>query len=354
MRASQRSAIAGALLSAVLFGASTPAAKVLLGTDVDPFLLAGLFYLGAGLGLRILQAIRRRTSQVSETPLAGRDWTWMAAIVLAGGVAGPALLMIGLQAVPASSSSLLLNLESVTTLLIAWIVFHEHVDYRLFAGAAVIVVAAVLLTWQPGTFTWQPGMLAIAGACVAWGIDNNLTRKLSSVDPLQTVQIKGLAAGSVNVALAFAHGATLPGPGFLVLAGLTGFIGYGLSLVLYTLGLRHLGAARTGAYFATAPFIGATIAVVVLHEPLTASLSVAGLLMGIGVTLHMLEDHAHVHVHEAIEHSHRHVHDEHHQHTHGPDDPPGDRHAHVHVHAELTHSHAHYPDIHHRHRHRAS
>jgi drug/metabolite transporter (DMT)-like permease len=337
-----------ALLSAVLFGASTPLAKVLLGEGTDPFLLAGLFYLGSGLGLSVVRLSRARTV---EAPLAKADWKWMAPVILAGGVAGPVLLMVGLQTMSASSAALLLNFESLATFAIAWIVFHEHTDRRLLTGAAAILAGAVLLSWRPGPHPLELGALAIIGACIAWGIDNNLTRKLSAADPVTIAQVKGLVAGVVNVALAFALGAAWPsGPGMLA-AMIVGFLGYGVSLVFFTLGLRHLGAARTGAYFATAPFIGAVLAVAMLGEPVTVQLTGAVLLMALGVGLHLTERHSHRHTHMATEHEHLHTHDEHHQYAHGPADPADAPHTHRHVHARQTHEHPHYPDIHHGHRH---
>jgi len=208
-----------------------------------------------------------------------------------------------------------------------------------------------LLSWQ-GRASFQWGALPIAGACVCWGIDNNLTRKLSSSDPMQIAMLKGLCAGMVNFMLALLHGAALPPVGTVLVVGVVGFLGYGVSLALFVLGLRDLGTARTGAYFSLAPFVGAVLAVVMLGEPLTAQLIVAGGLMGVGLWLHLAERHDHEHVHEALEHDHRHRHDEHHRHEHGPDVPAGEPHTHWHRHPPLVHRHPHYPDLHHRHGHR--
>jgi drug/metabolite transporter (DMT)-like permease len=195
------------------------------------------------------------------------------------------------------------------------------------------------------------GPLAIVGACLAWGLDNNLTRKVSLADPLQIVELKGLIAGPVNLALGFLAGGQVPGLTATVLAGLVGFLGYGVSLVLFVYALRHLGTARTGAYFSAAPFLGAVAALALLDEPLTIQLLVAGLLMALGVWLHLTEQHEHEHVHEPMEHVHPHVHDEHHQHVHTPDDPPGEPHTHAHRHEPLRHRHPHVPDMHHLHKH---
>ena len=341
-----------ALSSAVLFGASTPFAKLLLRDGVNPWLLAGLLYLGSGLGLSVILFGRRTlAARQREAPLHRVDLPWMALVVLCGGMVGPLLLMLGLATTSASSASLLLNLEGLATMAIAWLVFRENVDRRLLLGAAAILLGAILLSWRGGAQGLGIGSLAIAGACIAWGIDNNLTRKLSASDPLQITLIKGLVAGSVNFLLALATGAHLPGPTPLLIAGLIGFLGYGVSLVFFVLGLRYLGAARTGAYFSTAPFVGAVLAVAMFNEPVTTRLIVSGLLMAIGVYLHLAEGHSHEHTHEAMEHEHRHVHDEHHRHDHGPNDPPGEPHSHRHGHVPLTHSHPHYPDLHHRHGH---
>ncbi len=340
-----------ALLSALLFGASTPLAKLLLGA-IDPWLMAGLLYLGAGLGLAMLRlaqrALRRPTS---EAPLRIADLPWLIAVVLAGGVAGPLLLMFGLARTDAASASLLLNLEGLATMGLAWMVFREQVDRRLILGAFAIIAGAMLLSWDGQGVALDPGAMLIVGACLAWGIDNNLTRKLSSADPVQIAMIKGLAAGSANLVLAIGHGGVSANWAVIAAAMAVGFLGYGVSLVLFVLGLRHLGAARTGAYFSLAPFIGSTLAVAILAEPLTVRLLGAGALMAAGLWLHLAERHEHEHVHGPLEHEHRHLHDEHHRHAHAATDPPGEPHSHWHRHERLVHRHPHYPDLHHRHGH---
>ncbi|WP_287787599.1 DMT family transporter [Acidiphilium sp.] len=340
-----------ALASAALFGASTPFAKLLLGT-VDPWLLAGLLYLGSGIGLGLVQLARRPLGiGAAEAPLRRSDMPWLALVVLAGGVVGPVLLMFGLARTSAANAALLLNLEGLATMAIAWVVFRENVDGRILLGALAILAGAVLLSWQGGPAGVGWGALLIAGACLAWGIDNNLTRKLSGADPVQIAMLKGVAAGTVNLGLALAQGAVLPAPAMLLGAGLIGFVGYGVSLTLFVLALRHLGTARTGAYFSTAPFIGGALAVVLFGEPITARLLGAAVLMAIGLYLHLVERHDHEHAHEDMAHEHAHLHDEHHQHAHAPDDPPGEPHVHMHRHTRLVHRHAHYPDLHHRHEH---
>lgn len=345
-----RSGIAFALLSAVLFGASTPLAKLLLGS-VDPWMMAGLLYLGAGLGLWGARVFRGFIGlNAAETPLRRSDGGWLALVILTGGVLGPLLLMFGLARTEAAGASLLLNLEGLATMGIAWVVFRENVDRRLLLGAFAILGGAIILSWQ-GQASFQWGALLIAGACLCWGIDNNLTRKLSSADPIQIAMLKGLIAGTVNIGLALTNGAAFPTPGPLLAAGGIGFLGYGLSLALFVLGLRHLGTARTAAYFSLAPFVGAGLAVLMLGEPLSVKLLVAGGLMGLGLWLHLAERHDHEHTHKAIEHEHRHRHDEHHQHEHGLEAPPGEPHTHWHRHEPIVHRHPHYPDLHHRHRH---
>ncbi len=345
-----RAGIPLALLSAVLFGASTPFAKLLLGS-VDPWMMAGLLYLGAGIGLAAVQLSRAALRlPAAEAPLRRADLPWLGLVVLAGGVAGPLLLMLGLARTDAASASLLLNLEGLATMGIAWLFFRENVDRRLLLGAFAILAGAALLSWQGGASP-DRGAALIAAACLCWGIDNNLTRRLSSADPVRVAMFKGLVAGSVNLLLALAGGAALPPAGTLLAAGIVGFLGYGVSLALFVLGLRHLGTARTGAYFSLAPFVGATLAVPLLGEQPSATLLLAGGLMALGLWLHLSERHEHEHAHEAMEHEHRHRHDAHHQHAHGPDAPPGEPHSHRHRHAPMTHRHPHYPDLHHRHGH---
>jgi drug/metabolite transporter (DMT)-like permease len=343
-----------AILAAVLFGASTPFSKSLLG-QINPLLLAGLLYLGSGIGLTVWIGFQRLILRAKnqEAQLRLPDLPWLAAAILAGGVVAPVLLMQGLAVTPASSASLLLNLEGVFTALLAWFVFKENFDRRIMLGMGAILIGGVLLSWQsrpePG-IPW--GALGIVGACLGWAIDNNLTRKVSAADPAQVAAIKGLVAGTTNVWLAVSIGARLPSTTGLAAAGLLGFLSYGVSLTCFVLALRHIGTARTGAYFSTAPFIGALLSMIWLHEQVSFFLWIAGGLMVLGVWLHLTERHVHLHRHEPTTHEHLHWHDEHHQHVHAPTDPPGEPHSHVHRHEELIHSHRHYPDLHHRHGHK--
>ena len=338
-----------ALAAAGLFGASTPLAKSLLGSGIDPWLLAGLLYCGSGLGLGLIYALRNRDT--AEASLRRSDMPWLAGVVMFGGVAGPVLLMLGLARTSAASASLLLNLEGLATMAIAWWVFNEYVDRRLLLGAFAILCGAAVLSYQ-GTTAFGMGTWAIIAACIAWGIDNNLTRKVSASDPLQIAIAKGLVAGFVNIGLAFMRGAQWPSLLHIVEAMLIGFVGYGISVVAFVLALRKLGTARTGAYFSTAPFIGAVLAIFLLGEQGSLVLMISAALMAVGVYLHLTEKHEHTHLHNPLDHEHRHVHDAHHQHTHGPGEPADEPHSHLHHHLPITHRHPHYPDIHHRHGHK--
>lgn len=317
-------------------------------------MLAGLLYLGSGLGLSFIRLLRRRTSSgaIAEAPVSGAQWLWLGGAILLGGVIAPVLLMLGLSVAPASMASLMLNLEGVFTALLAWVVFHEHLGRRIALGMAAIAAGAVVLSWPEG-FAIQRlfGPLAITGAALAWALDNNLTRKVSLSDPLQIAMLKGLAAGGVNIALALSRGAAWPGLSSAAGAGLVGLFGYGVSLALFVAALRHIGAARTGAYYSLAPFIGAAVAIAGLGEPFTLRFAIAGILVASGVWLHLTERHVHPHGHGPLVHHHRHVHDPHHQHEHHGDEPAGEPHAHLHAHRPLKHSHPHYPDAHHRHGH---
>jgi drug/metabolite transporter (DMT)-like permease len=338
-----------ALGAAIFFGASTPLSKFLLGS-IDPWMLVGILYLAAGLGLLAVKIIRKGLRQeTAEAALTTGDYPWLAAVVIAGGLIGPLLLMFGLSRTTAGQTSLLLTLEGLATMGIAWLAFRENVDRRLLAGAAAILAGAAVLAWEGTGLSFDMGSLLIAGACLAWGIDNNLTRKISSADPVQIAMIKGLFAGVTNMTLAFSLGAAVPSPGLLAAGGVVGFFGIGVSLVMFMLALRHLGTARTGAYFSLAPFIGVLLAIMLLQEPVTARLLIAGALMAIGLAIHLAERHEHVHVHEELEHDHLHTHDEHHAHSHGSE--VTEPHSHRHRHEPLRHQHPHYPDLHHRHGH---
>lgn len=338
--------VAAALAAALLFGAATPLAKWML-DSVSPWLLAGLLYLGSGIGLTLY----RRLMRAPAVRIPRDELPWFAGAIAAGGIAGPVLLMIGLTGIPASGASLLLNAEGIFTALLAWFVFRENFDRRIALGMGAIAAGAVVLSW-PGEarFTGLWPALAVLGACFAWGVDNNLTRKISLADATWIAAVKGLVSGTVNLILALLLGAAMPALPHLAGAMLLGFLAYGVSLALFVVGLRHLGTARTGAYFSVAPFFGATLALL-MGEPATMRLLAAGALMALGTWLHLTERHEHAHVHEETWHEHEHVHDEHHQHEHDAPVAAGTRHRHPHAHQAQTHTHRHFPDAHHRHHH---
>lgn len=342
-----------ALGAAVLFGASTPFAKQLIGESTAvsfPFLLAGLLYLGSGLGLTILRLFRDKGWKSVNLP---RDeLSWLLGAIFFGGIIGPLLLMVGLSYTTAATASLFLNLESVLTAVLAWVVFRENADSRIVLGMILIVAGGAVLAWTGGqSSAFGIGPLALFGACLAWAIDNNLTRKVSASDAFFIAGSKGLVAGCVNTGLAFVLGATWPTLHLISSAMLIGFLGYGLSLVLFVLALRGLGTARTGAYFSTAPFVGAALSIVIFRETPTMTFWIATALMAVGVWLHLTENHIHDHEHAALNHEHEHRHDAHHQHIHAIDWDGIEPHTHSHQHAQLKHRHAHFPDIHHRHSH---
>jgi len=341
--------ILAGLAAAGLFGASTPFAKLLL-NGTGPWMLAGLLYLGSGLGLTLLALIRR-----SPETLAKADIPWLGAAIGFGGVLAPLLLMTGLRSTDGASASLLLTTEGLFTSALAWAAFRENIGPRIALGMGVITLGALTLAWtgEPSLSALGPPA-AILAACLCWGIDNNLTRKVSLSDPVKIAAAKGLVAGSVNLSLAISlAGDPLPAAGTLGLAALVGFLGYGVSLVLYVLSLRGLGSARAGAYFSTAPLLGALISLPLLGEQASFRLIIAALLMGWGLWLHLTERHEHSHDHPVTDHAHPHDHsDPHHAHDHHHgDETPDGPHSHSHHHAPLNHSHAHFPDAHHRHDH---
>ncbi len=339
--------VLAALGAAVLFGGGTPIAKWLL-SRINPWLLAGVLYVGSGLGLCLYRWVR----DAPAGKLLPGEWPWLAGAIVAGGVVGPVLLMFGLTGMPGSGASLLLNAEGVFTALLAWFAFRENFDRRIALGMVAIVAGTVVLSW-PGEARFSSAWpaLSILGACLAWGIDNNLTRKVSLADATWIAGIKGLTAGSVNLTLALLLGAKWPSLSNVAGAMVVGWLAYGVSLALFVVGLRHLGTARTGAYFSVAPFFGAMLAIPLLGEPVSQRFVIAASLMALGVWLHLTERHRHEHTHEALEHEHEHIHDAHHQHGHDESVPSGTKHRHRHRHEPLTHEHVHYPDVHHRHRH---
>lgn len=323
-----------ALGAALLFGASTPLAKLLTG-DLPPVLLAGLLYLGSGLGLALVRLVRDGGLKSPGVPL--NEWPWLLGAIVFGGVIGPVALMFGLRSTSGATASLLLNLEAVLTASIAWVVFKENADRRIAGGMLAIVAGGVALGWQTGSSlqTSGTGPALVGLACLCWALDNNLTRKVSASDALFIAGIKGLIAGSANTALAISMGAALPPLATLSATMAVGLLGYGISLVLFVLALRGLGTARTGAYFSTAPFLGVAVSLFVFPETTSWVFWMAAALMGLGVWLHLTERHIHEHLHEALEHEHTHEHDEHHQHAHGAGPCGSGPHSHRHTHLPL-------------------
>jgi drug/metabolite transporter (DMT)-like permease len=353
----KRSALVEALVAAVAFGVAAPLAKR-LGAELPPLALAGLLYLGAGLALLaagLVARAARRGERPREAPLERRDLPVLAAMIACGGVAGPVLLMVGLARLEGQAASLLLNLEVVLTALGAALAFHEHLGRRGAAAVGAVTLGAALLALRGGSEmagasgSWW-GALAVAGACAAWAADNNFSRLLSARDPMQVARWKALAAGAVSLALAALTSARLPPVRAIGAALAVGAVGYGASLVLYLRAQRGLGAARTAALFATAPFVGAAASLPLLGERPTLALGGAAALMALGAWLLATEHHEHTHRHESLAHAHLHTHDEHHQHVHTGDEGPAP-HSHPHVHAAIEHAHPHAPDLHHRHRH---
>ena len=343
----RRGAVLG-LLAAALFGVSAPISKRLL-AEVTPQVLAGLLYAGAGIGLSIARALR---PSAAEARLRRSDAVPLAAMIALGGAIGPVLMLVGLRRVTAVAGSLLLNLEAPFTILVALLLFREHLGRRGLLSAALILGGAAVLGFAPGHLRADlPGTLCIAGACLCWALDNNLTQRLTVRDPLTIVRLKALAAGGLNLAIGLAWGGRLPPAGIVLAALVLGSVSYGLSVLLDAHALRLVGAAREAAYFATGPFLGAIASTLILGEHIQALDAVAMAVMAAGVVVLVRERHSHQHTHDALEHDHIHVHDEHHAHEHAAGDPPGEPHTHVHRHAPLAHDHVHVSDLHHRHEH---
>ncbi|MBF0362047.1 MAG: DMT family transporter [Oligoflexia bacterium] len=351
-----------AILAALLFGASTPLAKITL-NNVDPWMLAGILYFGSGITILLIRSLNtyfsKNTLIASEASLTKSDWPWAAGATLFGGILGPGLLMSGLSLTTASHASLFLNFEGVFTSLLAWFVFKEHFDRRIALGMLFIIFGGITLSWPANsliTLNNIEGPLLISLASLSWAIDNNLTRKISACDPLQITILKSLVAGSCNIIISyFFYHSPLPGISSLAMATIIGAAGYGLSLICFILALRHIGTSRTGAYFSMAPFIGVVLSIIILSDSISLQFLIATALMLVGVGIHLSERHVHSHVHEEIEHDHNHDHlDPHHSHSHSNSSvkaPPEESHSHFHRHQPLAHSHPHYPDIHHRHKH---
>jgi drug/metabolite transporter (DMT)-like permease len=342
---------AAAIAAAALFGVTTPVAKWLL-EGASPLSVAGLLYLGSGIGLASWRLIQDRAWH--PTGLSRSDWLWLMVATVAGGVVAPVLLLTGLSRTDAATASLLLNLEAVCSALLAWLLFREATSRRIVWGFVAILLGGIVLAWPAGESVGSSGLsglLLISAACLSWGLDNNVTRKISGADPRVIASIKGLTAGVTNTILAVLMGAKWPASAYMATTLMLGFLGYGVSLVLFIVALRHLGTARTSAYFAAAPFIGTLLALLLFGQPLSLAFWPAIALMAIGVWLHVTEHHEHDHLHGPLTHSHAHEHDEHHQHDHSQEWDGEEPHTHEHQHGYLRHRHAHFPDLHHQHRH---
>lgn len=344
-----------ALAAAALFGISAPLAKLLL-KGVEPVMLAGLLYLGSGLGLLAfrLPGVSRRLGTGGEAPLRKADLGWLLGAILSGGIAAPILLMVSLRHMPAATASLLLNFEGVATVVLAGLLFREALGRRLWLAIALVTVASVLLSWDPAArVRLSVGALGILGACALWGLDNNLTRNIAGKDALAIAVAKGLVAGAFSFLLSLVLGARLPGFRFLLWGLLLGMFSYGISLLLFVRALRELGAARTSAFFGSAPFAGAVLSLFLFAPAVGIPFLAALPLMVLGAFLLLRERHSHRHAHARLEHEHRHRHaDGHHNHEH-PELPAEAtlEHAHRHAHDPVEHGHPHTPDLHHRHGH---
>lgn len=341
------------LLAALLFGASTPAAKVLL-SEFGPITLAGLLYLGAAFGIAPF-ARRGGDAGLRRRP---RELRLLAGAVVFGGVLGPVLLLAGLVRAPAGTTSLWLLLETVATTLLAAAFFREHVGVRAWIALAVILGGGIALAGPTGgAFAPDalPAFLLVALACVCWGFDNNWTALIGGFTPAQTTLVKAAVAGSVNLGIGLLVEPPHPGPagwGALATALLVGALAYGASIAFYVRGAQQVGAIRSQLVFSTAPFLGLVVSWLFLREPVLPAQVGAGIGMAAGVLLLSTSRHGHEHVHEALEHTHAHRHDDdHHDHAH-PGLSPGISHTHAHVHGAIRHAHPHAPDLHHRHDHR--
>jgi drug/metabolite transporter (DMT)-like permease len=354
MNRGQTYPIIQALLAAMLFGASAPLAKLLLG-EIEPISLAAFLYLGSGIGVLLFKTIHRMGGPDSENEarLKRADWKWLAGCVFAGGVAAPIVLLFSLRSTPAATASLLLNFEGVATTLIAAFVFKEAISRTAVWAILCVTAASILLSLNlSGQWGISLGALGIMGACILWGIDNNLTRNISAKDPLSIVLVKGLGAGSFSLILTLVLGNSLPPLMAVLGAMLLGSISYGASIVLFIHAMRGLGAARTSALFGTAPLAGVILSFALLREIPTAMFFIALPLMIIAAILVAREQHSHRHLHEAVTHEHRHRHDDgHHTHAHPGMVSPSLTHSHIHTHEPLEHEHPHLPDIAHRHAH---
>lgn len=344
-----------ALLAALLFGASAPLSKILLGS-IEPVPLASFLYIGSGTGLLLIQVLNRivRKNINVEASLTQKDVPWLIGAILFGGVIAPIILMYSLRITPASTSSMLLNFEGVATTIIAAVFFKESIGKKVWIAVLLITSASILLSWDfSNKWGLSIGALGIIFACLCWGIDNNFTRNISSKNPFSIVAIKGLAAGLFSLFLSIMLGSSIPPFKVILSAMFLGCFSYGFSIVLFVLAMRNMGSARTSAFFGTAPFIGTILSFLLYNEKPNVFFIAALPVMIIGAVLLLREEHSHRHLHEYTVHEHKHIHiDSHHYHTHEDDMAQEDiSHSHIHTHEAMEHEHSHMPDIYHRHKH---
>ena len=346
----KRKGLHSAILSAILFGLSPVACKAIVG-EMPSSLLAGLLYLGSGLGLTWLVLRQPIPFYSVLATLSRRQWVNLVGAILSGGVTAPLFLAYGIRSGTATEVSLLLNFEAVATTLLAWLIFREHIGYRVWVGKALIIGAsAFVVVAGSGELRLSMAGLSVLVACVLWGVDNNLTRELESMPAPLLACMKGWIAGAFNIVLSLvlfrSQVTALQVSGVLAIGALS----YGVSLVFFIYALREIGAARTSTWFATGPFIGALFSVVLLGEHPTGAYWAAALVMLSGMLVLYGEVHRHLHRHERLAHAHLHEPDAHHTHTHDAGEC-GMKHDHYHVHEAMEHAHVHWPDVHHRHAH---
>jgi drug/metabolite transporter (DMT)-like permease len=336
-----------ALLAALSFGVTAPIIAV-AGASVGPLVTASLLYAGAASSALVMS----RVAPGSGAPLGRAHVTRLLAIALVGGGIAPTLLAWGLKHTGATAGSLLLNLEAVFTATLAWSFYREAIGKRVLAALTLMVLGGAVLTLSGAHGSGYTGLgaVAVAGATLAWGVDNTLSRELSQQDPVSVVGIKGALGAAATALLAWLFGERLPATGPLLVLLACGASGYGLSLRLYLLAQRRIGAARTGSIFAVAPFVGASVGLLLGDRATGWGTALSTLLFLGGLILHLTERHRHEHVHPAVDHDHPHRHDDgHHDHEHVP--PFVGEHSHPHHHDRREHDHDHAPDVHHDHSH---
>ncbi|MBK1812243.1 DMT family transporter [Clostridium sp. YIM B02505] len=343
-----------ALVASILFGASAPITKILLG-QIEPVALAAFLYLGSGIGLVVFQLVSLLINRqgISEAPLKKKDLKWLLGAIIAGGVIAPIILLSSLKITPASTASLLLNFESVATTIIAILFFKESAGKQILSAVVLLTLASIILSWDfKNQWGVSIGSLGVVLACFCWGIDNNFTRNISAKNPFTIVTMKGIVAGSFSLVLAKLLNNRIPEFRLVIIAMIIGFFCYGVSIVLFVFAMRHIGSTRTSALFGTAPFIGSILSFILLGDTPNIMFFIALPIMIIGTVFLLREEHQHMHKHEAIEHEHRHNHnDEHHDHEHIDGSIISGNHSHLHSHELIEHIHSHSPDIHHRHVH---